>query len=225
MDIWEANSVSTAVTPHSCTTIEQTMCSGDSCGGTYSAERYSGTCDPDGCDFNSYRQGDTTFYGKGKTVDTSKKFTVVTQFLTSGGTLSEIKRFYVQNGVTIENSQSTIPGVPGNSITPAFCDAQKQVFGDRYTFKEQGGFKSMSDAMAKGMVLVMSLWDDHYANMLWLDSSYPTDKDASVPGIARGDCATSSGVPSEIESSAGSSSVTYSNIKFGPIGSTFKAPS
>ena len=53
---------------------------------------------------------------------------------------------------------------------------------------------SMSKALSQGMVLVMSLWDDHYANMLWLDSTYPTDKDASTPGIGRGECETSSGV-------------------------------
>ena len=36
--------------------------------------------------------------------------------------------------------------------------------------------------------------------MLWLDSSYPVDADASKPGVARGTCATSSGVPSDVES-------------------------
>lgn len=97
MDIWEANSVSTAVTPHSCSIITQTRCDGDGCGGTYSADRYAGVCDPDGCDFNSYRMGVKDFYGKGKTVDTSKKFTVVTQFVSSGASM-EIKRFYVQGG-------------------------------------------------------------------------------------------------------------------------------
>jgi cellulose 1,4-beta-cellobiosidase len=96
MDIWEANSVSAAVTPHSCDTVSQTMCSGDQCGGTYSSTRYVGLCDPDGCDFNSYRMGDATFYGKGLTVDTSKVFTVVTQFI--GDPLTEIKRYYVQGG-------------------------------------------------------------------------------------------------------------------------------
>jgi len=29
--------------------------------------------------------------------------------------------------------------------------------------------------MENGMVLVMSLWDDHEAYMLWLDSDYPLD--------------------------------------------------
>jgi cellulose 1,4-beta-cellobiosidase len=104
MDIWEANSVSAAVTPHSCDTVTQTMCDGDACGGTYSANRYAGTCDPDGCDFNSYRMGDTSFYGPGLTVDTTKVFTVVTQFI--GSPLTEIKRFYVQGG----NGQGNVAG-------------------------------------------------------------------------------------------------------------------
>jgi cellulose 1,4-beta-cellobiosidase len=59
--------------------------------------------------------------------------------------------------------------------------------------------------------------------MLWLDSSYPLDKDASTPGVARGTCATSSGVPTDVESAQASDQVTYSNIRFGPINSTFTA--
>ena len=129
MDVWEANSVSTAYTPHSCDTPGQTMCSGEACGGTYSSTRYVGTCDPDGCDFNSWRQGNKSFFGKGMTVDTSQKFTVVTQFITNtgtaSGTLSDIKRFYIQNGKVIPNSQSTVSGVTGNSVNQAYCDAQK----------------------------------------------------------------------------------------------------
>jgi cellulose 1,4-beta-cellobiosidase len=112
--------------------------------------------------------GDTSFYGKGMTVDTSKVFTVVTQFV--GSPLTEIKRFYVQGGKVIPNSQSTIANVTGNSITTAFCDAQKAAFGDNYTFKQHGGFSSMSSALSGGMTLVMSIWDDHYANMLWVSN-------------------------------------------------------
>lgn len=219
MDIWEANSVSAALTPHSCDTITQTMCDGDDCGGTYSSNRYAGTCDPDGCDFNSYRMGDTSFYGSGMTVDTSSVFTVVTQFI--GSPLTEIKRFYVQNGQVIPNSQSTIDGVTGNSITSDFCDAQKAAFGDNYSFKTHGGFQSMSDALEGGMTLVMSVWDDHYANMLWLDSTYPTTD--TSPGGPRGTCAVTSGVPHDVETASPGASVTYSNIKFGPINSTFTA--
>lgn len=32
-------------------------------------------CDRFGCDYNPYRLGDKEFYGKGKTVDTGRKFT------------------------------------------------------------------------------------------------------------------------------------------------------
>jgi len=219
MDIWEANNMATAFTPHPCTVPDQAICYGDECGGTYSSDRYGGWCDADGCDFNSYRQGNTSFYGKGKIVDTTKKITVVTQFLTdSAGDLTEIKRFYAQNGKVIPNSESTIAGVPGNSITDAYCDAQKEVFGDPNIHKEFGGLKQMGVAMKKPMVLVMSIWNDHHANMLWLDSTYPVDR--TGPGAARGECPTTSGVPSEVEEQFPNSNVVFSNIRFGPIGST-----
>lgn len=52
--------------------------------------------------------GDQEFYGTGKTVDTSKPFTIVTQFETADGTdtgdLKQINRFYVQDGTVIPNS-------------------------------------------------------------------------------------------------------------------------
>ncbi|KAL4891487.1 putative 1,4-beta-D-glucan cellobiohydrolase B [Aspergillus ambiguus] len=229
MDIWEANSISTAYTPHPCDTPGQTMCEGDACGGTYSDTRYAGTCDPDGCDFNSYRQGNHTFYGPGMTVDTNSKITVVTQFITndgtSSGTLSEIKRFYVQNGKVIPNSQSTWSGVTGNSITSSYCTAQKSLFGDTDVFSQHGGMEGMSAALAQGMVLVLSLWDDHNSNMLWLDSNYPTTGSSTTPGVARGTCDISSGEPSDVETNDANSYVVYSNIKVGPIGSTFNSGS
>jgi cellulose 1,4-beta-cellobiosidase len=224
MDIWEANKISTAYTPHPCKNINYHTCQADNCGGTYSSNRYAGDCDPDGCDFNSYRQGDTTFFGPGSgfNVDTTQKMTVVTQFIESGGALSEIKRFYVQNGVVIPNSQSTISGATGNSITQAYCDAQKVAFGDTNVFTPDGGLAQMGTAL-KSMVLVMSLWDDHYADMLWLDSTYPVSK--SGPGAARGTCATSSGVPADVEANSPNANVIYSNIRFGTLNSTFSAGS
>jgi cellulose 1,4-beta-cellobiosidase len=224
MDIWEANDISTAYTPHPCQNNAQHSCEGDACGGTYSADRYSGDCDPDGCDFNSYRQGNQTFYGPGAefTVDTTKKMTVVTQFIGEGGNLSEIKRFYVQDGVVIANSESQIEGIPGNTITQDYCDAQKEVFGDEGSFNQNGGLASMGEAVAAPMVLVMSLWNDHNSNMLWLDSTFPVD--ASGPGAERGSCATDSGDPDETVDQHPDSTVLFSNIKFGPIGSTFDAP-
>ncbi|GMF69026.1 unnamed protein product [Aspergillus oryzae] len=227
MDIWEANSISTAYTPHPCDDTAQTMCEGDTCGGTYSSERYAGTCDPDGCDFNAYRMGNESFYGPSKLVDSSSPVTVVTQFITADGTdsgaLSEIKRFYVQGGKVIANAASNVDGVTGNSITADFCTAQKKAFGDDDIFAQHGGLQGMGNALSS-MVLTLSIWDDHHSSMMWLDSSYPEDADATAPGVARGTCEPHAGDPEKVESQSGSATVTYSNIKYGPIGSTFDAP-
>jgi len=226
MDIWEANSASTALTPHPCSVLQQTACNTTTnCGA--GTNRQNGLCDKDGCDLNSYRLNNHTFYGPKATIDTSSKFTVVTQFITNdgtaSGTLSEIRRLYVQNGKVIKSSVSNVAGISGNSITAPYCKAQKSVFGDPDTFSAKGGLAQMGSAFANGMVLVMSLWDDYTANMLWLDSTYPQGSDASKPGNARGNCATNSGVPSQIEGSTPGASVTYSNIKFGALNSTYAA--
>ncbi|KAI0778793.1 cellobiohydrolaseI, partial [Trametes elegans] len=224
MDIWEANSMGAAVTPHVCSVQGQTRCEGNDCGD--GDNRYGGICDKDGCDFNSWRMGDQTFLGPGKTVDTSKKFTVVTQFLTEGnstsGNLKEIRRLYVQDGKVIANSKTKIPGLDAyDSITDDFCNAQKEAFGDTNSFEKLGGLKQMGASFEKGMVLVMSIWDDHEARMLWLDSAYPLDKDPSQPGVSRGPCDRSSGEPNDVESNSPDATVIFSNIKTGPIGSTY----
>ena len=239
MDLWEANSISTAYTPHPCSKLGLVACEGTDCGD--GDARYESICDKDGCDFNvsaprllattagtnnmqSYRQGVKDFYGPGMTLDTNKKMTVVTQFIGSGSSLSEIKRFYVQGGKVFSNTESAFAGTEGNSITDAWCEKTKTVFGDRNGFKDRGGLAQMAASLAKGHVLVMSLWDDHAVNMLWLDSSYPTDADPEKPGIARGTCSTDSGKPEDVEANSPGATVIYSNIKFGPIGSTFAQP-
>jgi cellulose 1,4-beta-cellobiosidase len=225
MDIWESNAASSAVTPHVCTVQGQTQCSGTQCG-DMPDHRYDGVCDKDGCDFNSWRMGNQTFFGPHMTVDTSKPFTVVTQFVTNDGTdrgtLSKINRIYVQNGVVIQNSETNFNGLTKtNSISDQFCNDQKTFFGDRNDFEAKGGLKSLGSTWDRGMVLVLSLWDDHDVHMLWLDSDYPTTSDPTKPGISRGPCATSSGVPGEVESQYPNSNVIYSNIKYGPINTTF----
>ncbi|KAF5385709.1 hypothetical protein D9757_005507 [Collybiopsis confluens] len=223
MDIWEANSVSAAVTPHPCTVQGQSSCTGNTCSSPNST---AGVCDQAGCDFNSYRMGDTGFYGPGKTVDTTKPFTLVTQFISSNnqssGTLSAIRRLYVQGGQVIQNSMTNIAGVTAtNEISSQFCTQQKTAFGDTDTFTPKGGLAGMGQSLSAGMVLVLSLWDDYAVNMLWLDSTYPTN--GNKPGDFRGTCATSSGVPTTVESQSPNAQVTYSNIKVGPIGSTYSA--
>ncbi|KAG6899583.1 Exoglucanase 1 [Termitomyces sp. T159_Od127] len=170
--------------------------------------------------------GDKSFYGPSMVVDTSKKFTIVTQFISSNnsssGELVEIRRLYVQDGVVIDNSKVNIAGMTAvDSITEDFCDEQKSAFGDITQFQAKGGLARMGTAIKNGMVLVLSIWDDHTANMLWLDSNYPANVDPSTPGVARGTCPTDSGVPSEIEAEHPDASVTYSNIRVGDIGSTY----
>ncbi|KAJ7204120.1 glycoside hydrolase [Mycena pura] len=219
MDVWEANSVSSAYTPHTCTTLGQSTCTGTTCSAPNSTQ---GTCDQAGCDFNSFRMGNTAFFGPHLTVDTTQKMTVVTQFV--GNPVNTIKRFYVQNGKVIPNSQSTIPGVTGNSISDSFCAAQKTAFGDPNTFSQKGGMATMGKAASAGMVLVMSLWDDHAADMLWLDAPYPPTKSPSAAGVTRGTCAANSGQPPTVESQSANAQVTFSNIRFGPLGSTSAAP-
>lgn len=232
MDIWEANRMSTAFTPHTCAKAGLHKCGDDpkECGDNSKGERYMGVCDKDGCDFNSYRMGDTSFYGHGSDfkVDTSKPVTVVTQFLTSdgtdGGDLSEIRRFYVQDGKVVPNSEASILG-GGNSVTDSFCAAQKEKFGDPDDFTAKGGLKAMGEALDRGMVLVLSLWDDTDVHMLWLDSAYPTGVPPRKPGVLRGPCpGGEDSAPSSLRARVPDSSVEYSQFKVGAIGSTFINP-
>lgn len=104
-DIWEANKMSQAFTAHPCDNAESLRCdstSGTTCGAN--DDRYKGTCDKDGCDFATFRNGDHEFYGPGSNfqVDTTMPFTVTTQFVTADGTdnspVTEIRRHYVQHG-------------------------------------------------------------------------------------------------------------------------------
>lgn len=159
MDIWEANSISTALTPHVCNKIGQYMCTSNAECGAGDA-RYSSVCDKDGCDFNAFRQGNTSFYGPNKIVNTNAKMTVVTKFITADGTdtgrLSQIQRLYVQNGKVIQQSQSNIAGITKtNAISDNFCTQQKSVFGDTNSFAARGGMTAMGNSFDRGMVLVM----------------------------------------------------------------------
>lgn len=217
MDIWEANSAATAFTAHPCNIDEGLLrCEGDDC---------SHVCDMGGCDFNAYRNGNIDQYGPGSrfSVDTSRPFTVTTQFLTSdgtdSGTLSEIRRFYVQDGNQIPEAKTNIAGLDNyDSLTDANCQAQKHVFGETNDFKSHGGMAGMSASLSRGMVLVMSIWDDAASNMLWLDSVWPEDKTGA--GAERGPCATDSGVPADVEKTGAHSYAGFTNLKVGAIGST-----
>lgn len=219
MDIWEANSRASAFTAHPCDIASLYRCNGTDCD----------KCDRAGCDFNSYRMGNETFFGRGKdfVVNTRKELTVVTQFIThdstDGGDLVDIRRFYVQDNVVIPNSNSSVLGVHGNSISDAICNATKAVFGDDNDFARKGGLKAVGEALDRGMVLVFSLWDDSFKDMLWLDSAFPAEANRSVPGIVRGPCSIDSGSPGLVREKYPTASVKFTGVKVGSIGSTFGA--
>jgi len=227
MDIWEANSRATAFTPHPCSVHGAYRCNGTACGDGATGERYMGVCDKDGCDFNAWRLGDTTNFGAGPefAVNSLKPITVVTQFLTANGTdqgeLSEIRRFFVQDSKVIGNGNATIPGIKGDSITDEFCSAQKAVFQDPDDHKAKGGLKQMGEALDRGLVLALSLWDDGATEMRWLDSSFPfSERGDGRPGVARGPCSSSDNSPKFLRIEHATASVKYTNIKYGEIGST-----
>ncbi|KAK3367538.1 glycoside hydrolase family 7 protein [Podospora didyma] len=168
MDILEANSMANAFTGHPCK---------------------GNNCDKGGCGYNPYASGQKNFWGPGKTVDTSKPFTVITQFPASGGRLSQITRKYVQNGRTINSGAISNCGSEGST----------------------GGLTGMGQALGRGMVLAMSIWNDAAQNMAWLDSG------------VNGPCTSGQGSPSNIQSQHPDTHVVFSNIRWGEIGSTGKA--
>jgi cellulose 1,4-beta-cellobiosidase len=71
------------------------------------------------------------------------------------------------------------------------------------------------------MVLVMSLWDDHYAQMDWLDSQFPAG--GTAPGDARGPCKNGAGDPAVVEKQYPNSKVAFSDVRHGELGSTVPA--
>jgi cellulase len=195
MDVWEANSRSNQIAPHTCGKESLFTCKGDECGPTAA-----GVCDKIGCGDNPYlHRNDKNFYGIGLKVDTSKPFTVVTQFPAKDGVLQAIVRKYVQNGVVIENTSVNV------TMDQPFCDAQSGAS----QFNALGGLKGMGDALARGMVLAFSIWWDEGGFMNWLDTG------------SAGPCNTTEGDPKVIQQIEKAPTVTFSQVKWGEIGSTF----
>jgi cellulose 1,4-beta-cellobiosidase len=212
MDLWEGNMISSAFTAHPAVNPGLVVCDTDKECGSQTGDRYIAPVDRDGCDINDFRLGNPSFYGPGSkfTLDTKKPFTFVTQFHAPDGELEEITQYYIQDGKRIENE---------HSIAQKWCSAQKVKFGDRDSFTEKGGLKKIGEALKRGMVLVMSMWDDIAFDMNWLDS-YDTKLDPSKPGVRRGTCDPKDGDAKTLREKHPDSDYTITHLKWGDIGTT-----
>ncbi|KAM0433391.1 hypothetical protein ACHAPT_004269 [Fusarium lateritium] len=201
LDIWEANSRATHIAPHPCNKPGLYECTGAECGSE-------GVCDKSGCGWNPNRHRNNDYYGRGGSfkVDSTRKFTVVTQFLADKkGALKELHRHYVQDNKIIESAVVTLPNVPKvNFMNDEYCKAT-----NAGAFTRLGGMKGMGESMTRGMVLVMSLWWDEGGFMNWLDQG------------EAGPCNATEGSPATILKVEPNPEVTFSNIKIGEINSTF----
>lgn len=165
-------------------------------------------CDKSGCAWQPWRVNITDYYGQGPKfkVDTTRKFTVITQFPTdSKGVLRAIKRFYIQDGKLIDSYTVDAPGLPKvNEMTEELCVATKS---KRYL--DLGGHKEMGESMDRGAVLIFSIWWDEGGGMTWLDAN------------EAGPCVAGEGLPSNIVKVEPFPEVTFENVRWGELGSTY----
>jgi cellulase len=204
LDIWEANSRSSLLAPHPCNVERLVKCEGADC-------EFEGICDKWGCGFNAYKNNVTDFYGLGLKVDTTRPFTVVTQFPADDeGILREYHRLYIQDGRIIRQTTANLDHLPKqNFIDDDYCLAHGD--GAR-RYMELGATEAMGAAMTRGMVLAMSIWWSEGDNMQWLDGLEPD---------GAGPCNATEGHPNEVRKKQPDTGVTFSNIKWGELGSTY----
>ncbi|KAK1726769.1 hypothetical protein CaCOL14_009301 [Colletotrichum acutatum] len=216
-DVWNSNAHSYSMISKPCVDTGYGVCQTTDCDAANAGVPGQVLCDRFGCDYNPYRLGDKEFYGKFKTVDTSRKFTVVTQF-----SEDNIKQFFIQDGKRIETPAASYPGFPNTSgLSPDYCKALPTNFQDPEYFAQVGGYPRHNEALRRPMVLTMSISNDYWANNLWLDSTFPPDR-AGLPGAERGPCPSwgNGPEPQEVERYYPNAKVAWSNIRFGPIGTT-----
>jgi len=141
-----------------------------------------------------------------------------TRFHAPAGILTSIEQFYVQFGREIHHPNYAGLGNQ-NTESDESCQSQKTAFSDRNRFAEMGGMKQMGEALDRGMVLVISMWDDIAVAMNWLDSYMDCDP-ASDAGCIRGPCDPADGVADTLREAHPDSAYTVTNLKWGEFGST-----
>ncbi|KAH6617507.1 concanavalin A-like lectin/glucanase domain-containing protein [Chaetomium tenue] len=178
------------------------LCEGEEC-------QKQGVCDKAGCAWNPYRVNVTDYYGAGEEfkVNSNKLVTVVTQFHANRkGKLESIHRKYVQEGRVIESYVVDAPGLPStDSMTDELCSVT-----GADAFMRLGAMQGMGDALTRGMVLALSIWWDEGGNMNWLDAG------------EAGPCNLDEGHPTEIVKVEPAPEVTFSNMRWGEIDSTYE---
>ncbi|KAF4810835.1 Exoglucanase 1 [Colletotrichum tropicale] len=161
--------------------------------------------------------GVTDFYGIEGDVDTSKKFTVVTQFAAD-----KITKFFIQDGKRIDAPSPALPKFPDvNGLSRDYCRIKTVEFSEPDIFEALGGVARQNDILRRPMVMALSIQDDYYAWNLWLDSTYPVDI-GNNPGGTRGPCPWQENDPNDLDTqwTWSKAKIAWSNIRFGPIGST-----
>ncbi|KAG9237477.1 putative endo-beta-1,4-glucanase celB [Amylocarpus encephaloides] len=199
MDIWEANARATSIAPHVCNQTSLYKCTGAEC-------EFDGVCDKWGCSYNPYALGNKDYYGQGLQVDTNKPMTVVTQFPANAeGTMTAIRRLYVQDGKVIKNAALMVDGeAQFDEVNNEYCSRP-----GGGTYMNLGATEGMGGALSRGMVLIFSIWWDVGGFMNWLDNG------------STGPCNATEGDPNVITQVQPDPAVVFSNVKWGEIDSTY----
>nr|BAF57378.1 putative glycosyl hydrolase family7 [uncultured symbiotic protist of Neotermes koshunensis] len=184
-DIQEANFYGMVFTSHPCQSPGQVGQGG-------------GSCQSDGCGFNGYRYGARDFWTS--QINPRSRLTVITQFVGSAGTLTEVRRKYIQGGKVIQNPTVNVYSNGNfNSLSEAFCKAAG------HPLSGWTSFAAMGQSFGRGHVLVFSLWDSF--DMGWLSGS-----------TEYGPSTSSDKLEAETHLDA---KVIWSSIKYGDIDTTY----
>jgi len=230
LDLFEGNTVAQQYTTHGCVDACASYTEGVSeCEYTGSPKT---VCDQSGCGLNPFRYGPGTSYneetnndqwlgfGSDYEIDTSKPFTVTTQFHDMN-----ISRFYLQNGQRIDLPTLYVaPPTDGSHYSPFEGPALREDFCVDIYDRWDGDTKlkplaQMFKNMENGMVLAMSAW---YAQETYVNG-LPTESQTGMSwldGVNNWGHYTKAGPCHETTSDAGDHQATFSNIRFGPIGTT-----
>jgi hypothetical protein len=158
-----------------------------------------GFCASPGCGYNAYRLGLGDYWGK--TINARSKITVVTQFVAAGTALTEIRRIYIQGGRVFRNPAVKVGTREYSALSDEFCRATADDWGG----KTWMSLARMGESFGHGHVLVFALADGD--DMAWLDSA------------ENGPCGNPTAA--EIEAEYPDMKVTWGNLKFGDIDTTY----